>query len=183
MSRIGKRLIDIPSGVTVKVEGSIVTVKGPQGELKRSFAEQKMVQPEMKDGKLQVTRKDDSTDARREQGLVYALVRNLLQGVAKGFERDLEINGVGYRANLKGKNLELSLGFSHPVVFAIPAGITIKADGQTKLKISGASRELVGETAAKIRGFRPPEPYKGKGIKYADEVIRRKAGKSAAGAK
>lgn len=183
MSRIGKRLIDIPSGVTVKVEGSVFSVKGTHGELKRSFADQKLVSIENKDNKLQVVRKDDSNSARCEQGLVYALVRNMLVGVSKGFERDLEIIGVGYRANLKGKALELSLGYSHPVIFDIPVGITIKADGQTKLKISGPSRELVGETAAKIRGFRPPEPYKGKGIKYSDEVIRRKAGKSAGAAK
>ena len=183
MSRIGKRLIDIPSGVTVKIEASLFTVKGAQGELTRSFANEALITIENKEGKLQVVRKDDSNIARREQGLVYALVRNMLVGVSKGFERDLEIIGVGYRANLKGKSLEMSLGYSHPIVFEVPVGITIKADGQTKLKISGPSRELVGETAAKIRGFRPPEPYKGKGIKYSNEVIRRKAGKAAGAAK
>ena len=181
MSRIGKKEIKLPDGVSMQNVDGVVTIKGAKTSLNKTFIKQTLVTVEQADDKtIVVKRKNDGREARCEQGLVRSLINNMVKGVSEGFERDLEINGVGYRAAVKGKVLELSLGFSHPVNFEIPEGITIKADGPTKLKVSGADLEKVGETAARIRRLRPPEPYKGKGVKYADEVIRRKAGKSAA---
>lgn len=182
MSRLGKRPIELPSGVTVKLEGKRIHIKGSKGELERSFDELKFITLAFSGNQVSVTRNEETGDARREQGLAHALICNMVHGVTQGFSRSLEIVGVGYRAQVKGKILGLSLGHSHPIDFDIPEGITIAVNKQI-VAINGANKELVGETAARIRKLRAPEPYKGKGVKYTDEVIRRKAGKSAAAAK
>ncbi|MBI4125986.1 MAG: 50S ribosomal protein L6 [Deltaproteobacteria bacterium] len=182
MARIGKKPVVLPQGVTATLEGRTLTVKGKKATLTRSFEGNTHIGIAIADGCITVSCSDATTDASREQGLVRALIQNMVTGVDQGFTRDLEITGVGYRAELKGKALALSLGFSHSVSFTIPEGITIAVDKQTRLVISGADRYLVGETASRIRRIRPPEPYKGKGVRYGNEVIRRKAGKSAVGA-
>lgn len=176
MSRIGKLPIEIPKGVKVNFDDSVLTVQGPNGKLSRTIMSS--VSLSISDTLLEVARNDDSTASRSAHGLTRTLVNNMVVGVTKGFQTDLEINGVGYRAEVKGKELVLSLGYSHPVNFLIPEGITIEVDKMTKLSVKGFDKELVGQTAAKIRSFRGPEPYKGKGIKYADETILRKAGKT-----
>jgi len=176
MSRIGKLPIEIPKGVKISFDDSVISVQGPNGSLKRSVMSQ--VQLVISDTALEVTRNDDSNAARAAHGLTRTLINNMVVGVTKGFQRDLEINGVGYRAEVKGKELVLALGYSHPINFAIPDGITIDVEKMTKMAVKGFDKELVGQTAAKIRSFRSPEPYKGKGIKYADETILRKAGKT-----
>lgn len=176
MSRIGKLPIEIPNGVTVTLDESIVSVKGPKGELSRQIMD--AVSLLIEDGKLMVSRPDDTVLSRSAHGLTRTLVNNMVLGVTKGFQTDLEINGVGYRAEVKGSELHLSLGYSHPVVYPLPLGITVDVDKMTKLSVKGIDKELVGQTAAKIRSFRGPEPYKGKGIKYASETILRKAGKT-----
>jgi large subunit ribosomal protein L6 len=176
MSRIGKLPIEIPKGVKISFTDSILSVQGPNGSLKRQIMS--VVNLDISETTVIVARADDSTPARAAHGLTRTLVNNMVVGVTKGFQRDLEINGVGYRAEVKGKELVLALGYSHPINFMIPDGISIDVDKMTKLSVKGFDKELVGQTAAKIRSFRGPEPYKGKGIKYADETILRKAGKT-----
>ncbi len=175
MSRIGKHPVPVPSGVTVNVSGQQVTAKGKLGELSVLLADE--VSIEFTDGKVVVRPRDDSKRARMMWGMGRSLVSNLVRGVSEGFTRDLEIEGVGYRAAVQGKDLVLSLGFSHEVRYPIPQGITVKCERPTAISISGADIQQVGQMAAEIRGYRPPEPYKGKGIRYAGEYIRRKEGK------
>ncbi len=179
MSRIGKMPVSVPSGVEVKVSGQKVTVKGPRGTLEREFPERVAISYD--DGTASVTRADDTRESRALHGLSRALLANMVEGVANGFKRDLEIVGVGYRAALKGRDLELQLGFSHPVAFPAPEGISFEVPEPTKVSVSGIDKEKVGEVAANIRKIRPPEPYKGKGVRYAGEHIRRKAGKAGRG--
>ncbi len=177
MSRIGKRPILIPADVDVTIEGDLLRVRGPKGELERSVHPKISVQ---RDGdKLSVVATDESREARSLHGLFGALVSNMVTGVTKGFEKPLEIVGVGYRVELKGRTAVFSLGYSHPINFELPEGIDATIE-KSKIVLSGIDKELLGMTAAKIRGLRAPEPYKGKGIKYADELIRRKAGKAGA---
>ncbi|MDD3312654.1 50S ribosomal protein L6 [Pseudodesulfovibrio sp.] len=175
MSRIGKNPIDIPSGVEVTVGASEIQVKGPKGTLKTPV--HATVEYKVEDGKVFVTRVNDSRSARGQHGLRRTLLANCVEGVSKGYSKALEVIGVGYKVSVQGKKVILNVGFSHPVEFDLPEGIEAKAEG-SKLTVEGIDKELVGEVAARIRRVRPPEPYKGKGIKYAEEVIRRKAGKS-----
>jgi large subunit ribosomal protein L6 len=177
MSRIGKKPIIIPAGVKVALSGRTVKVEGPKGRLERELHDQVEIRVEA--DQIQVIPPDQRTGGAL-QGLTRTLVANMVDGVTKGFTRGLEINGVGYRAELKGTTLNLALGYSHPVEYPLPAGVSAEVEKQTKITLSGIDKELVGATAAKIRSFRPPEPYKGKGIKYADERILRKAGKAGA---
>jgi large subunit ribosomal protein L6 len=177
MSRIGKLPIVIPQGTKVKVDGTSLHVEGPKGKL--DLAVDAAVIVETLDGKVVVRRVDDSRRSRGVHGLVRKLVANMVQGVDQGFTRTLEINGVGYRAEVKGAAIHLALGFSHPIVFQLPPGVSAKVDRQTVITLESPDRQLLGETAAMIRDLRPPEPYKGKGVKYAEETIRRKAGKAA----
>jgi large subunit ribosomal protein L6 len=176
MSRIGKLPIEIPQGVKVSMSESVVKVEGPKGNLSRKIMDSVTI--EIANNAVTVSRIDDSTKSRSAHGLTRTLLNNMVTGVTKGFERALEINGVGYRAEAKGDVLNLSLGYSHPVNYQLPKGVTVEVDKMTKLLVKGIDKELVGETAAKIRSFRGPEPYKGKGVKYADETILRKAGKT-----
>ena len=176
MSRIGKMPVAVPSGVDVTIEGTNLKVKGSKGELARSFSDR--VALELEDGTLNVTRLDDSRETRALHGLTRALVANMVTGVAEGFTKSLEIHGVGYRAAMKGSDIEFQVGFSHPVVVKAPPGITFDVPEPTRVDITGIDKELVGQVAADIRKIRPPEPYKGKGIRYAGETIRRKAGKA-----
>jgi large subunit ribosomal protein L6 len=176
MSRIGKLPIEIPKGVKINFVDSVLTVQGPNGKLSRLIMP--CVALNMSETSLEVTRNDETTSSRAAHGLTRTLINNMVTGVTKGFQTDLEINGVGYRAEVKGKELVLSLGYSHPVNFLIPEGISIEVEKMTKLSVKGFDKEVVGQTAAKIRSFRGPEPYKGKGIKYANETILRKAGKT-----
>ena len=176
MSRIGKLPIPVPSGVDVSINGREVTVKGPKGQLQRTF---KGVTFAQADGSVTVTPDSMSRTDRSLWGLGRTLLNNMVVGVSQGFTRELEINGVGYRAAVKGKEVEFNLGYSHPINFPMPDGVTIEVDKQTLVKVSGISKEAVGQTAAKIRSLRPPEPYKGKGVKYVGEYIRRKVGKAA----
>lgn len=176
MSRIGKLPIEVPKGVTVTIADSLVTVKGPKGQLSRQIMP--AVSVVIKDSTVAIERPDDSITSRAAHGLTRTLVNNMVIGVTNGYQTDLEINGVGYRAELKGADLHLSLGYSHPVIYPLPEGITVDIEKMTKLSVKGIDKELVGHTAAKIRSFRGPEPYKGKGIKYATETILRKAGKT-----
>lgn len=175
MSRIGKHPVPIPDGVTVEISGRQVTAKGKLGELQVTLMEEVVVK---RDGNQIVVRpRDDSDRAQQMWGTARSVVNNLVTGVAEGFTRSLEINGVGYRAQIQGKDLVLLLGFSHEVRYPVPEGITVQCPDQTHISVSGADKQRVGQTAAEIRAFRPPEPYKGKGIKYADEYILRKEGK------
>ncbi len=176
MSRIGKLPIEIPSGVTVTVDTSVINVKGPKGTLSREIMDGVAI--EMNDNKVLVKRSGDTKVAQAAHGLTRTLINNMVAGVTKGFEKVLEITGVGYRAEVKGNTLSLALGYSHPVNYDIPKGISVEVDKMTKIMLKGVDRELVGQTAAKIRSFRSPEPYKGKGIRYAGEKILRKAGKT-----
>lgn len=175
MSRIGKKPIDVPSGVTAAVDGQHVKVKGPKGEL--AFAVHDDIVVEFKDGKVSVQPKDDTKRARSMWGMSRTMVSNLVEGVTKGFEKKLEITGVGYRASVQGKNLVLALGYSHDVVYPIPEGIQIACAKPTEVLITGVDRQRVGQVAAEIRDWRRPEPYKGKGVRYAGEFIFRKEGK------
>ena len=175
MSRIGKLPVDVPSGVTITVKDGTVTVKGPKGELTTPM--HPLLKYDVAANQVTITREDESREARAQHGLRRTLLDNCVTGVTKGFSKTLEVIGVGYKVAVKGSSVELALGFSHPVVIEMPKGLEAKAEGQ-KLTISGISKELVGETAAKIRRLRKPEPYKGKGIRYENEQIRRKAGKS-----
>jgi large subunit ribosomal protein L6 len=177
MSRIGKMPISIPSGVEVQIDGTEVTVKGPKGTLSHTLAGGISVE-QGEDGSLQVARPDDERDSRALHGLSRTLVANMVTGVTEGFEKKLEIVGVGYRVQAKGPNLEFALGFSHPVVVTAPDGITFAVESPTKFTVQGIDKQQVGETAARIRKLRKPEPYKGKGIRYAGERVRRKAGKA-----
>ncbi|MEB3182627.1 MAG: 50S ribosomal protein L6 [Nostocaceae cyanobacterium] len=176
MSRIGKRPITLPNKVTVTIDGNKVAVKGPKGELARELPQQ--VKIEQQDQTLLVQRQDDSRTARQMHGLCRTLVANMVEGVSQGFQRRLEIQGVGYRAQVQGRNLVLNMGYSHQVQIAPPDGIQFAVENNTNVIVSGYDKEIVGNTAAKIRAVRPPEPYKGKGIRYAGEVVRRKAGKA-----
>jgi large subunit ribosomal protein L6 len=175
MSRIGKRPVPIPSGITADVEGQTVKLKGPKGALSTVVPDD--VDVKLDDGRIKVDPRNDTKRARSQWGTSRTLIANLIAGVSKGFERRLEINGVGYRAAVQGKNLQLALGYSHDIVYPIPEGITIATPRPVEIVISGADRQKVGQVAAEIREYRPPEPYKGKGIKYSDERIFRKEGK------
>jgi large subunit ribosomal protein L6 len=177
MSRIGKDPIPIPAGVTVKIDGNLSVVKGPKGEHKQHIPEGLIF--EEKDGQLTVTRPDDAKPVRAKHGLVRALIANQVLGVTQGFEKKLEIIGVGYRAAVKGKILDLQLQFSHPVEYSIPDGITITCSDATHITVAGIDKQQVGQVAAEIRSYRKPEPYKGKGIRYVGEYVVRKAGKAA----
>ncbi len=176
MSRIGKRPISLPSKVTVAIEGQAVTVKGPKGELSRVLPSEVEVVQEGET--VLVKRRDESRAARQRHGLSRTLVANMVEGVSQGFQRRLEITGVGYRAQVQGKNLTLNMGYSHPVQIEPPSGIEFAVENNTNVIVTGIDKEIVGNTAARIRAVRAPEPYKGKGIRYAGEVIKRKAGKS-----
>ncbi|CAG0950718.1 50S ribosomal protein L6 [Geobacter sp.] len=176
MSRIGKRPIEIPGGVKVTFTTPMLKVEGPKGSLSREIMN--VVSLEINEQNVVVQRSDDGIKSRAAHGLTRTLINNMVVGVTKGFEKTLEISGVGYRAEAKGDVLNLSLGYSHPINFPLPNGITVEVDKMTKVLVRGIDKELVGQTAAKIRSFRGPEPYKGKGIKYADEKILRKAGKT-----
>ncbi len=182
MSRIGRLPVAVPSGVQVNVQGSNVHVKGPKGELKRSFSPQ--IEIGMEDGQVVIKRKSDNANERALHGTTRAVIANMIHGVSSGFERALQVEGVGYRAELQGKDLALFVGYSHPVKMEPPAGISFEVDQKTRIiKVLGYDREVVGQTAAEIRGVRPPEPYHGKGIRYVGEKVRRKAGKAGKGAK
>jgi large subunit ribosomal protein L6 len=176
MSRIGKRPIPIPAKVTVTIDGQTITIKGGKGELTRTLPAGVTVKQEGET--IVVERVDDSRMARERHGLCRTLVANMVEGVSNGFSRKLEIQGVGYRAAVQGKNLNLSMGYSHPVNIEPPDGITFAVEGTTNVTVSGIDKELVGNTAAKVRAVRPPEPYKGKGIRYQGEFVRRKVGKT-----
>ena len=176
MSRIGRQPIALPSGVSVKSAGRAVTIEKGKVALKHALPEG--ITCKVEGGSVTLVRDGDDRRLRALHGLTRALVANAVHGVSVGFNRDLEIVGIGYKAQVAGRSLQLALGFSHPIDFPIPDGIEIAVDKQTKLSIKGADRQLVGQVAAEIRGLRPPEPYKGKGIKYSDEVIKKKAGKA-----
>ena len=181
MSRIGKQPVVVPEGVEVAIDGNTVTVKGAKGELTRTF--DAIMNIAQEGNEIIVTRPDDSQKARSLHGLTRTLIANMVEGVSKGYEKKLELVGVGYRAAIKGSNLEMQLGFSHPVIVEPPAGITFTCPDATHIVVSGYDKQLVGETAACIRKWRKPEPYKGKGIRYEGEVVRRKLGKSGKGDK
>ncbi|MCC6191503.1 MAG: 50S ribosomal protein L6 [Anaerolineales bacterium] len=177
MSRVGKKPVTLPKGVEVKVDGNTVRVKGPKGELTRTFAPP--IKIELSDGHIQVSRPSDAPSVRALHGTTRALIQNMVTGVSHGFSKSLVVEGVGYRAEMKGKQLVMALGYSHPVPVEPPPGITFAVDEKAKtITISGVDREMVGQVAADIRSWRPPEPYKGKGLRYAGERIRRKAGKA-----
>ena len=176
MSRIGKLPIEITKEVKFVYADSVLTVQGPKGKLSRQIMP--CIALDISDNAVTVKRNDETTATRAAHGLTRTLINNMVVGVTKGFQTNLDINGVGYRAEVKGKELVLSLGYSHPVNFPIPEGIEIDVEKMTKVAVKGYDKELDGQTSAKIRSFRPPEPYKGKGIKYADETILRKAGKT-----
>ena len=177
MSRVGKKLIPIPGGVSVKIEGSRIKVTGPKGELMQQIHPSMSV--ELGGDELTVNRPSDNKFHKSLHGLTRSLIANMVTGVTTGFEKSLEIQGIGYKAALLGKKLNLSLGLSHPVLFSLPEGIKVELDGPNKIKVSGIDKQLVGLVAAKIRSFRPPEPYKGKGVRYEGEIVRKKAGKTA----
>jgi len=176
MSRIGRQPITVPAGVTAKIDGRDITITGPKGTLSMTVAEPITVAEE--DGALVVTRPDDERDSRARHGLTRTLVSNMVQGVTQGYEKGLEIVGTGYRVAAKGTDLEFQLGFSHPVVVKAPDGISFQVDSPVKFKVIGIDKQQVGEVAANIRKIRKPEPYKGKGVRYEGEVVRRKAGKA-----
>jgi len=176
MSRIGKMPIPLPAGVTVAIDGQNVAVKGPKGELALTVSEP--IKITLEDNSVIVSRPDDEAKSKSLHGLTRTLIANQVHGVSTGFSKTLEIVGTGYRAASKGSNLELALGFSHPVVVEPPQGITLTVEGNTKIIVSGVDKQAVGEVAANIRKIRKPEPYKGKGVRYEGEKVRRKAGKS-----
>jgi large subunit ribosomal protein L6 len=175
MSRIGKKPVKVPAGVTASVDGQTVTAKGPKGELKFVVNDEVLVK--LDDGEIAVEPREPTRGARAKWGMSRTQIVNILDGVTKGFEKRLEINGVGYRASMQGKNLQLALGFSHDVVYETPQGITIAVPKPTEIVVSGIDKQAVGQVAAEIRDYRGPEPYKGKGVKYAGERIVRKEGK------
>ncbi|QDZ14959.1 50S ribosomal protein L6 [Humibacter ginsenosidimutans] len=176
MSRIGRLPIDIPAGVDVKVDGQDVTVKGPKGELSLTVAQP--ISVKLEENQVLVTRPDDERNSRSLHGLTRTLINNQIIGVTQGYSKGLEIVGTGYRVAQKGSSIEFALGFSHPVLVEPPAGITLTVEGNNKVTVAGIDKQAVGETAANIRKIKKPEPYKGKGIRYAGEVVRRKAGKA-----
>jgi large subunit ribosomal protein L6 len=175
MSRIGKKPVAVPSGVTASVDGQTVKAKGPKGELQFVVNDEVLVK--MEDGAVHVDPRDQSKDARSKWGMSRTMINNIFSGVSKGFEKRLEISGVGYRAAMQGKNLQLALGFSHDVVYQVPEGITVAVPKPTEVVVTGIDKQQVGQVAAEIREYRGPEPYKGKGVKYAGEKIVRKEGK------
>lgn len=175
MSRIGKLPVGIPSGVTATLSDTSLTVKGPKGELSIDFVEEVSV-AQGEEG-IQISPRDESKRSRAMWGMQRALVANMVEGVSKGFEKKMELVGVGYRAQMQGRDLKLALGLSHDVVYKAPDGVTLAAPKPTEIVITGYDKQVVGQVAAEIRSYRPPEPYKGKGIKYADETVRRKEGK------
>ena len=177
MSRTGKQPIPVPSGVDVKIDGSTVTVKGPKGELSQTFTD--ILTISLEDGELLVTRPDESRTARSLHGLTRTLLANMVAGVSAGFSKNLEIVGVGYRAAMKGKDIELQLGYSHPVLVTAEPGITFEVPQPTRITVLGIDKQRVGQVAADIRKWRKPEPYKGKGVRYEGEHVRRKLGKAA----
>ena len=177
MSRIGKIPVPVPAGVDVTISGALVTVKGPKGSLEHVVPAQLEVARD-EDGAIVVTRREDDRDSRALHGLTRTLIANVVVGVTEGYEKKLEIVGTGYRVAAKGSDLEFALGFSHPVVVSAPEGITFAVESPTKFSVSGISKQQVGEVAANIRKIRKPEPYKGKGVRYAGENVRRKAGKA-----
>lgn len=177
MSRIGRLPIAIPSGVDVAIDGSQITVKGPKGTLSHTIVEPITV-ARQDDGTLVVTRPDDERDSRARHGLTRTLVANMVTGVTQGYEKGLEIVGTGYRVQAKGNDLEFALGYSHPILFKAPDGISFAVESPTKFKVIGVDKQQVGEVAANIRKLRKPEPFKGKGVRYEGEVVRRKAGKA-----
>ena len=178
MSRIGKLPIPLQGGVQVQVDAGVVTVAGPKGTLTQPLADG--ITAELQDGRLVLKRKDDSKKQKALHGLMRALLANAVTGVAKGFSKDLEIQGVGYRAQLAGQSVTFNLGYTHQVDFAVPKGIQITVDKQTKITVAGIDRQKVGQVAAEIRALRPPDVYKGKGVRYVGEVVRKKAGKAGA---
>ena len=175
MSRIGKKAVTVPAGVTVTIDGQTVTVKGPKGQLAWTVAEE--IEVKQEGGELTLSKREETTRAQAMWGLSRTLVANMVQGVTDGYERTLELVGVGYRAAMKGASLSMQLGFSHDVDIKPPNGVTFAVPKQTEIKISGIDKQVVGEIAAQIRRIRPPEPYKGKGVRYAGEKVRRKEGK------
>ena len=176
MSRIGKEPITVPDGIKVSLGGRVFTAEGPKGKVSEKFVPR--VEVAIDDGVIRVTRHGDSGTDRAMHGLMRALLANAVKGVAEGFSKTLEINGVGYKAEVQGKKVVFALGYSHPVHYAIPDGISIEIDKNNRVTVSGADRQQVGQVSAEIRSLRKPEPYKGKGIKYSDEIIRRKVGKA-----
>jgi large subunit ribosomal protein L6 len=182
MSRIGKLPVSVPSGVEVKLDGGEVTVKGPKGELRQRILVD-VVEVTLSDGKLFVARKGEAKTHRSAHGLTRTLIANMVEGVSKGFRKSLEISGVGYRVAKAGERLNLSLGFSHPVSFEAPKGVALTVEGQNKIHVDGIDKQAVGQVAADIRRLRKPEPYKGKGIRYEGERIRKKLGKAGKAAK
>ncbi|MGD8698807.1 MAG: 50S ribosomal protein L6 [Gemmatimonadales bacterium] len=177
MSRVGKKTIVVPKDVSVNIDGGRVKVRGPKGEIERQF--DPAMQIKLEDGELRVNRSSDRREDRALHGLTTALLSAMVTGVVDGFEKKLEIVGIGYRAESQGKALRFHLGFSHPVIYEPPAGITLALESPTVVSVSGVDKEKVGQAAAEIRAFRPPEPYKGKGVRYRGEHVRRKAGKTA----
>ena len=175
MSRIGKAPVAIPEGVSATVDGQKVTAKGPKGELVFVVNEEVLVK--LDNGEVKVEPRDETKDAHSKWGMTRTMIANLMTGVKDGFEKRLEINGVGYRASMQGSNLKLTLGFSHDVIYKVPEGISVACPKPTEVVVSGIDKQKVGQAAAEIRSYRPPEPYKGKGVKYADETVYRKEGK------
>ncbi len=178
MSRVGREPITVPDGVKVSIGDGLFVAEGPKGKVSERLLDG--IPVEIEDGVVRVSREGDSGELRSRHGLMRALLANAVQGVAEGFTKQLEIHGVGYRAEVKGREIHFALGFSHPVIYAIPEGIEVEIDKQNRITVSGANRQQVGQVAAEIRALRKPEPYKGKGIRYADETIRRKVGKAGA---
>lgn len=176
MSRIGKKAIVIPDGVKIEKAGNTIKVSGPKGKLSEDILD--VISVDVSDGEVNLARPDESPESRSLHGLSRALIANMVVGVTEGYEKTLEIHGVGYRASIAGKNLNLQVGHSHPVVVAPPEGVEFSVDGNTTIKVAGIDKQKVGQAAADVRSWRKPEPYKGKGIRYRDEHVRRKAGKS-----
>ena len=178
MSRIGKQPVVLPAGVSVSLADGVVTLKGPKGELSQKLPETVAVAQE--GAALNVVRKSDDKQSRADHGTIRALLQNMVVGVKEGYSRELEIQGVGFRASIAGKQLTMNVGYSHPVDYTVPEAITVTVTDGVQLKVSGIDKQLVGQVSARIRAFRPPEPYKGKGVRYKDERVRRKAGKTVA---
>jgi large subunit ribosomal protein L6 len=176
MSRIGRKPITVPSGVKVRIEEGVFTAEGPKGKVVQALVAG--IGVEANDNQLQVTRENDERQSRALHGLMRALLANAVQGASQGFTRTLDIVGVGYRAEVKGRELHMALGYSHPVVYPLPKGIDVAVEKNTRLTVAGADRQQVGQVAAEIRGLRPPDPYKGKGVRYSDEKIKLKVGKA-----
>ena len=178
MSRIGKQPVALPAGVSARVADGVVTLKGPKGELALTAPE--TVAVALEGAVLNVVRKGDDKQSRADHGTIRALLQNMVVGVKDGYSRELEIQGVGFRASIAGKQLTMNVGYSHPVEYVVPAGVAVAVVDGTQIKVSGIDKQLVGQVSARIRSFRPPEPYKGKGVRYKDERVRRKAGKTVA---